>query len=126
MAIDKFTQGYINTALWACSDVEGGPSFEEQGLTASKIRPSTWASMICDCKMFQLQNKALLRTALGTLEEKGRDFFLARLGKHSNRIGEFFGLGPFDFGRKWTEAAQRYETIDLELWDGQIVDPRNL
>ena len=112
---DVFTRSYIATALWAASDTHGGRSFEAQGYTARDLRPSCLHVMEADCKAFQTQNRSVLRTALGTLAEKGRDFWMAR-----NRLA-----GPFDFGRKLTEAALSFPPVELELWDGQIVDVRN-
>ena len=76
--MDKFTQAYIEAALWSSldeSDAHGEPLDANYGI--EDIAPETLASIVDDCKAFQ---EAHADDIGRELERAGHDFWLTRNG----------------------------------------------
>ncbi len=145
--LDKFTQGYIEAALWS-STAYGSPEENEQdpadengdrhsSFNASfescgydELSPELLAHVIDDCAAFQADNLEQLECASAqqgytyTAESAGHDFWLTR-----NRHGAGFwdrGLGKV--GQQLTEAAHVYgeETWYLDCTDPEAPVIRNM
>lgn len=115
--MDKFTQAYIECALWSSTDDSGTPLDKDH--TPSDIAESTLATMVKDCASFQAANADLLSQVSDSIpaDYAGHDFWLTR-----NRHGAgFWDRGLGEIGRKLTEASHTYGSFDLYVGDdGQI------
>lgn len=114
--LDSFTQGYIDCALWACSDDEGGESFSELGYDSGNISPSCLKTMKKDCADFQKAEAADL-TQAGDDSQNGHDFFLTRNGHGAG----FWDRGYGAVGDRLSKACKAYGTQDLYLGDDKKI-----
>lgn len=107
--MDKFTNAYIEAALWSSTDNSGRPLDDNYGV--HDIAPETLASIVEDCKAFQ---EAHADDIGGNVEQAGHDFWLTR-----NRHGTGFWDGdwPVKVGAKLTEASHTYGSVDLYIGD---------
>ena len=114
-ALDAFTQGYIEAAMWTLVD-EDGNSLDYLGL--HDIADETLQTAIRECAEFQQTYRADLDEAT---DEQGRDdthhghdFWLTR-----NRHGAGFwdrGYSP-ELSRKLTDAAHAAGSVDWYVGD---------
>jgi hypothetical protein len=108
--LDAFTQAYIECALWSSTDISedgnmGAPLDDNYG--PEDISDETMAQIVEDCAAFQADNADDIGT---NYEQAGHDFWLTR-----NRHGAGFWDGdwPEDAGKRLTEAAHAYGSVDL-------------
>ena len=116
--IDRFTEGYIEAALWSSTDDEGEPLDEDYGI--DDIAPSTFSDMVIDCDDFQESNDELLDDAYGdgiSPSKAGHDFWLTRNGH-----GAGFWDGDYpDDGKELTANSKAYGGIDLYVGDDGLI-----
>jgi len=107
--MNKFTNAYIEAALWSSIDNSGSPLDDNYGI--EDIAAETLASILEDCKAFQ---EAHANDIGGNVEQAGYDLWLTR-----NRHGAGFWDGdwPDDVGAKLTEASHAYGSVDLYIGD---------
>ena len=121
---DAFTLAYVEAALWSSndeSDPQGGePLDANYGI--DDIDPKTLATMIDDCRRFQMENAADLAlydhpewcaAGLG-----GHDFWLTRNG-HGAGFWDRDCL-PEDAGERLTAAAEKCGEVNLSVDNGVI------
>jgi hypothetical protein len=117
--LDRFTQAYVECALWSSTDDDGEPL--DWRFSVEDIAPDTLAKMVEDCAAFQNDNAELLAQAYerypnrewSVEEQAGHDFWLTR-----NRHGAGFwdrGLGLI--GGRLTDAAHAAGGVDLFVGD---------
>ncbi len=92
--MDKFTQAYVEAALWSSMDEEGEPLDKNYGI--EDIAPEALERMIADAREFQDVSWEVIERDLA---RAGHDFWLTR-----NFSGAGFGDGD------WPEAAAEYLT----------------
>jgi hypothetical protein len=111
--MDKFTQAYVECALWDEIDSDDTPLGHKY--TVNDLSTSTRLQMIEDCELFQ----ALHKDDLSKLSEEqgGIDFWLTR-----NRHGTgFWDRGLVEVGDRLTKAANSFQVVSLYVGDdGQI------
>jgi hypothetical protein len=112
--LDRFTQAYVECALWSSTDDDGEPL--DRRFSVEDIAPDALAEMVEDCAAFQKNNARDLQIAaihLPTPDHCGHDFWLTR-----NRHGAGFwdrGLGLI--GGRLTDAAHAAGEVDLFVGD---------
>jgi hypothetical protein len=110
--LDRFTDAYIECALWSSYDESVDPLDDNYGI--EDISEETLKQMVADCQAFQEDNQELLSQYDRGDDYAGHDFWLTR-----NRHGAGFwdrGL-PGDLGEKLTSAAHTYGSVDLYVGD---------
>ena len=124
--LDKFTEAYVEAALWATndeSDERGGEPLENN-YSLADIAPETLAKIIENCRRFQQENTAdlaLYRHPLyGGKELGGHDFFLTR-NHHGCGFWDRLDCLPEDAGRRLTDAAHKYVEFDLYVGDDGLI-----
>lgn len=115
--MDKFTQAYIEAALWSSmdeSDVQGGePLDANYGI--DDIAPETLASILDDCKAFQRDHAE----DIGSESERaGHDFWLTRNG---HGAGFWDGDWDDDIGQRLTDASDVYSSVNLYVGDDGLI-----
>jgi hypothetical protein len=111
--LDTFTTAYIEAALWSSLHEDGRPLDDNYG--PEDIHPDTLAEMVEDCEAFQRDHA----DDIGDRAERaGHDFWLTR-----NRHGAGFWDGDWahDVGRRLTDAAHVYGSVDLYLGDDGMI-----
>lgn len=109
MKLDKFTQAYIECALWSSSDDDGEPL--DGVYTADDLSEKALQTMVDNCADFQRAQAGLLE---GLDEAKcGHDFWLTRNGHGAG----FWDRGLGEVGEKLTEACRPYGSQDLCVGD---------
>lgn len=112
--LDAFTEAYLICALWSSTDnadEQGGEPLDAN-YDISDIDPGTIAQTIEDCATFQAANAADLSMA-GNAEQNGHDFWLTRNGHGAG----FWDRGYGEVGRRLTDAAHAYGSVDLYISD---------
>jgi len=118
MNTDKFTQAYIECALWT-GVIGTAPDADEPeyDLDPDLLAPETLAGMIADCADFQASNESALLSASEqygyTDEQAGHDFWLTRNGHGAG----FWDRGLGAIGDMLTDASKVYGSCDLYLGD---------
>lgn len=112
-SLDPFTDAYLIAALWTSTDDDYRPL--NASYTVADLALETLQQALADCKAFQTEHYELIKA---DLRQAGHDFWLTR----NQRDGGFWaGAWPEEDGKKLTEAADRYGTIDFYVGaDGQI------
>ena len=110
--MDKFTQQYIETALWSSVDDEGEPMDRESG--PSDLAPETLDAMKADCAAFQEQAGEMLDE---NPEMGGHDFWLTRNGPGA---GFWDGDWPIN-GERLTELSEAFGEVDLYVGDDGLI-----
>lgn len=101
--MDRFTQGYVDCALWV---------FQLDGLGID-LPADLQAQAEEDCKAFQEANWEDVCTARSP-EHAGHDFYLTR---ERHGAGYWDGDYPDDVGRRLTDAAHVYgEWTEFTAW----------
>ena len=115
--MDKFTRAYIEAALWSSTDNfdESGGSPLDCNYGIEDIAPETLASILEDCKAFQLDHADDIG---GNLEQAGHDFWLTR---NHHGAGFWDGDWPDDVGERLTEASHVYGNVDLYVGDDGLI-----
>ncbi len=111
--MDKFTQAYIECALWSSNDnaTEQGGEPLDTNYTLEDIAGETLARMISDCDSFMNAQWSLISS---DLERAGHDFWLTRNG---HGAGFWDGDWPEEDGKKLTEASKVFGEYDLYIGD---------
>ena len=111
MNVDAFLKGYVTCALWSSTDEHGAPLDDDFG--PDDIAPETLKSMREDCTDFVEANAGDLAQYPFGAECAGHDFWLPR-----NRHGAgFWDRGLGDLGKRLTDAARVYGSVDLYAGD---------
>ena len=110
--LDAFTRQYLETALWASSDMDSGESFQSMNYDVSDLSPECLKESIKDCKNFQEAEEADLAHA-GDDGQNGHDFFLTRCGHGAG----FWDRGYGAVGDRLSKAAKAYGNVDFYLGD---------
>jgi hypothetical protein len=113
-ALDDFTTGYIECALWSSTDDDGNPLDDDYG--PEDIAPDSLASMVEDCTMFQRDHARDLEDC--DASRAGHDFWLTR-NRHG--AGYWDGDYPQDIGRRLTDAAHAWGSSDLYVGDDGMI-----
>ncbi len=113
--LDKFTQAYVECALWSSIDDDGTPL--DANYDALNIAPETWRQMLADCAAFQESCAADLEDYPAA--NAGHDFWLTR-----NHHGA--GFWENDFGtpeacKRLTECAHAYGEFNLYIGDDGMI-----
>jgi len=107
--MDKFTEAYVDCALWSTNDDNGDPLDDNYGY--GDIDPDTLAEMISDCLKFQEENADDID---GLDEQAGNDFWLNRNG---HGCGFWDGDWPEEEGNRLDEASEVFGSYDLYVGD---------
>ncbi len=123
MKLDKFTEAYIDCALWSENDEstpEGGVPFDDN-YTQDDIDDDTLRTIIADCERFQKENllditdeNCLLIKSCLAEEMAGHDFWLTR-SRHST--GFWDGCWKEEAGERLTKASEAFDKFHLYLGD---------
>lgn len=118
--MDKFTQAYIECALWSSTDDNDAPL--DENYFPTDLSEQALARIKEDCTAFQRDNAELLGQAYQLYnhssewsheEQAGHDFWLTR-----NRHGAgFWDRGLGEIGRKLTDAAHAYGECYIYVGD---------
>lgn len=120
--MDKFTEGYIECALWASTDDNDEPLDRN----ASELSSDAREAMAKDCQKFQADNRALLDEAIDDYhrpdEYLGHDFWLTR-----NRHGTGFWDRGFNevLSKALTDAAHKCGEASLFIDDNGAIQHFN-
>lgn len=128
-ALDSFTQGYIEAALFTNEEslqeeestggLDHAPGFED-------FAPETLEKMIADCKSFQEKHKALLDAAVAVsdggyeMAQAGRDFWFTRCGHGAG----FWDRGLQQAGEDLTNVCgwrTEFPNVDLYIGDDKKI-----
>lgn len=106
--MNKFTQAYIEAALWSSTDDTDTPL--NKRFSIKDISQECLEQMIKDCEDFQSKYNHLISC---DEERAGHDFWLTR-----NRRGAGFWDGDWpEHGRMLTEASHAYGEVNLYVGD---------
>lgn len=120
MKIDKFTDAYIEAALWSSTDGDGDPL--DSHYTVGNFAPETLAEMIADCATFQASNAVDIAAGTDDYnytrdERAGHDFWLTRNG---HGAGFWDGAYNKEVGKRLTNASHAYGEVNLYIQDGCV------
>jgi hypothetical protein len=111
--VDKFTEAYVEAALWSSMDEStpsGGYSLD-RNYGPDDMAPETLSQMKADCAKFQEAHADDIAADLGLA---GYHFWLTRNGHGS---GFWNGDWPEDAGDRLTEASHKYGEFHLYVGD---------
>ena len=110
--LDKFTEAYLECALWASTDPETERPLDRD-YTVEDIDPESLSEMILDCRQFQEQNNDDLKEAANLRYDAeayaGHDFWLTRNGHGAG----FWDRGLGKVGQRLTETCKAWGSVDL-------------
>jgi hypothetical protein len=116
--LDRFTQAYVECALWSSTDDDGEPL--DRRFSVEDIAPDTLAEMVEDCRAFQNDNWIDLAENAPdwySMECAGHDFWLTR----NHHGAGFWDRDLGDVGERLTDAAHAAGEVDLFVGnDGKI------
>jgi len=117
MSLHRFTDSYIEAALWSTNDEsdEGGGRPLDENYGEDDIDPGTMEQMEQDCESFYGAN-AELWTDEHDDEKAGVDFWLTRNGH-----GAGYWDGDYTEGDKLTKAAEAFGEFNLYVGDDGLV-----
>jgi hypothetical protein len=110
--MDKFTQQYIESALWTSIDDDGEAMDASYNL--SDLAPETLKAMEADCVAFQKQAGEMLDE---NPEMSAHDFWLTRNG---HGAGFWDGDWPIN-GERLTELSKEFGEVDLYVGDNWLI-----
>jgi len=117
--MDKFTQAYIEAALWSSTDEsreDGGDPLDDN-YSMKDFSPESLEKIEKDCKQFQEENKELLQQSGQSDEQNGHDFWLTRNGHGAG----FFDRDLGEIGDKLTEICDKWGEVYIYVGDdGQL------
>lgn len=115
--LDTFTDAYIEAALWASMDEsdESGGSPMDDNYDISDIAKETLKKMVDDCKDFQKDNRADIKS---NPKRAGHDFWLTR---NHHGAGFWDGDYPEDAAKRLTNNAHAYGSFDLYVGDDNLI-----
>lgn len=117
-ALDEFTQGYVECALWA--DANGDCFDRDTETTVAELHPDTLAAMVRDCAKFQAErpHDLDLYVEMGRdLSHAGHDFWLSRNGHGTGFWDRGFGA----VGDSLHNHAETFGNVELYLGDDDMV-----
>lgn len=115
---DTFFKSYIETALWASSDINNDEnddsSLENQNYLIDDFNSESLSKLKKDCESFFQSNFEMIKDVL---ERAGHDFFLTQ-----NRHGAGFWDGDWskEIGDKLTKESHDYGEVDFWVSEGKI------
>ena len=115
--MDRFTQAYIEAALWSSTDNsrdDGGDPLDAN-YSIEEISSEAMAQIEADCAKFQHDNAATLDGLL--IEQCGHDFWLTRNGHGAG----FWDRGLGAVGEELTKASKVFGECDLYVGDDGLV-----
>lgn len=119
-ALDGFTQGYIEAALFCEANCDNP---ELDGASFAEIAAESVASIIADCAAFQSANESLLDEAFANddydSEQAGRDYWFTRNG-HGVGYWDRSQLDRDDIGNRLSAACGRTEIYVYRGDDGAV------
>lgn len=109
MSLEKFTRGYIASALWSSSigpghDCPEDTSLESAGYDTDDIAPEALASIEEECTAFYNAHEQTWRERWSD-EEAGHDYWLTRNRHGAGFWDRFSGPGVAHIGRRLAEAS---------------------
>jgi hypothetical protein len=113
MTLDKFTNAYIEAALWSSTDEstpEGGEPMDAN-YDITDLAPETLERMKSDCAAFQEQHWDDISE---DVERAGQDYWLTRC---HHGCGFWDGDWPEDVGERLTAASHSCGEVDLYVGD---------
>lgn len=120
---DDFTRAYLVCALWASLDDNDNPLDTDYDI--DDIEQESLRLMIKDCRLFQQENKELLKLAYEYNNQQydgsmaGHDFWLTRNGHGAG----FWDRGLGDIGKVLSDKCgifTPYSTVYLYVQDNQV------
>lgn len=114
--MEKFTEGYIECAIWASTDENDRP-LDSIG---AGLSDGCLAQMLRECATFQADNAELLDRAGAERDDDqlGHDFWLTR---NHHGVGFWDGRLSYEIGQRLTDAAHRAGERTLYVSDaGEI------
>jgi len=117
--LDRFTQGYIDCALWSSTDEsdETGGEPMDKNYSFSDIAPETLARMVEDCRSFQDDNRKDLDDCELSFERQGHDFWLNRNGHGSG----FWDEGDDPLYRRLSDASKVWSEFNLYVGKDDMI-----
>lgn len=116
LSIDRFTQAYIEAALWSETDGDGTPL--DINYSPTDLSYDALQRMIADCRKFQLANEDEDATydhpECSDEEMAGHDFWLTRNG---HGAGFWDGDLPEATGKRLTASAKSFGECYLYVGD---------
>ncbi len=103
--MDKFTQAYLECALWSSTDDDGNPLDESYGI--DDLSDEFIAEAKGECAAFIADNDADIA---GKYSRAGFDFWLTR---NHHGAGFWDGDWPDDAGHRMTLASHAFGPVDL-------------
>lgn len=113
--LDKFTQGYIECALWSSldnADDSGGEPLD-RNYSWGDLDGNALAIMVADSRAFQSDNRQDLNDCGLSFERQGHDFWLNRNGHGSG----FWDEGHEPCYRRLSDASKVYGSQDLYVYE---------
>lgn len=120
--MDRFTEAYLEAALWSSTDDAGQPLDKSYGV--NDIEEPSRKSMEADCAAFQKENEGALQVfyQAGMLAERealaGHDFWLTR-NHHGSGFWDETGV-PKSVLKELTEASHNFGDQDLYVSAGVV------
>lgn len=117
--LDRFTQGYIDCALWSSTDEsdETGGEPMDRNYSFSDIAPETLNRMAEDCRDFQDDNRQDLDDCELSFERQGHDFWLNRNGHGSG----FWDEGDDPVYRRLSDASKVWGEFNLYVGEDDMI-----
>lgn len=117
-ALDEFTQGYVECALWADGNADSLDC--EADATVAELSPDALSAMIEDCRIFQAdrpRDLALYVEKGRDLSHAGHDFWLSRNGHGTGFWDRGFGA----VGDSLDSHARSFRRVDLYRGDDGLI-----
>jgi len=111
-SLDRFTESYIEAALWSSVD-DGGNPLDSQ-FFIDDLAPDTLAKIIDDCKRFQYNHAALITDE----KQAGHDFWLTR---NHHGAGFWDGDWPEPSASTLTAASHGFGSFDIYVGDDGLL-----
>jgi hypothetical protein len=110
--MDRFTEAYIEAALWSSVDDSGNPL--DSQYSSDDLAPETLAKMVDDCTRFQDDHAALITDD----KQAGHDFWLTR---NHHGAGFWDGDWPEPSASTLTAASHAFGSFDLYVGDDGLL-----
>jgi hypothetical protein len=115
MNIDRFTQGYLETAVWASTNDEG-ESLDALGFDADSFTQAAKKRAKRECRDFLTMAKSLLKQAGADESSAGQDFWLTRNGHGAG----FWDRGYGSVGDELSKIAKTFGESYIVVSRGRL------
>lgn len=116
MKLDRFTEAYIECALWSSTDDDGEPLDNDYGF--EDLDEACLKQMVEDCRAFQEGNDQWIKSehcrVVDCEAQAGHDFWLTRNG---HGAGFWDGDWERDADKAMTACSKAYGSVDLYVGD---------